>query len=604
MKIYNFLKYFPFTAKPNPVTPSKTDILTTPLNQKKELDPIEAKVMRDYNSPSVTARMKAKRAMQSPGYRRVCYGSISNNIDHQIIDTISEEKENPPMPIKVPTNEEIFKNCRVYVEIRDKTEDRSAAIRTRLQRNGIPTNEKMYKGTTHVVFKNGLQSTYNNAKKQNIPIVNILWIDACEKQKRLMDTSKYPISELHRYENPELYKKTRCRKSVTNWDDFLNPFSSTPDTHSKTTNVTVDMNLTNCYQKSSQMSLVESQGEKSPETPTNRSMAMSFSTPSSDTLTPKPKIVFNSLNRVSHLSRRSAIEIALQKVTDNCNKSLNSLNLKDLKTTPKAKTSLRTNLHKRRLIETLQDDFKENDTIDTPTKISKVLKESPKIVKQKTAIKTDKKVDDRNSIVKYFKVKTEVDKTQKTSVKNAKPLSPQVKHIVLTNMSKDEKEDLSAIISKLGGIVDECVTKFTTHVVSPNEARTMNILRGVIRACLIVNVDWIKESEKQNKFVDANPYQHSISDSNKYYERSFLGSKYKNEIFASHGLFFLDKFKDEKKYGYLKEVIELCSGKITNDVEKSSIIVYDEDQHIHRNVKQVKSSHIFDSAMKGKFIDV
>lgn len=65
------------------------------------------------------------------------------------------------------------------------------------------------RNTTHVVFKDGLQSTYNKAKSWNIPIVSILWIEACKKHLVLMNPSAYKIPDIEKYENPDLYEKTK-----------------------------------------------------------------------------------------------------------------------------------------------------------------------------------------------------------------------------------------------------------------------------------------------------------------------------------------------------------------------------------------------------------
>lgn len=61
--------------------------------------------------------------------------------------------------------------------------------------------------TTHVVFKDGLMSTYKRAQSWNIPIVSILWIEACKVQRRLCEPQQFPISNIHLYEHPELYGK-------------------------------------------------------------------------------------------------------------------------------------------------------------------------------------------------------------------------------------------------------------------------------------------------------------------------------------------------------------------------------------------------------------
>ena len=66
----------------------------------------------------------------------------------------------------------------------------------------------------HVVFKEGLQSVYNKAKAMHIPVVNLLWIEDCKKYNKVVDSSKYKINDLERYENPDLYKKIRRQKSM------------------------------------------------------------------------------------------------------------------------------------------------------------------------------------------------------------------------------------------------------------------------------------------------------------------------------------------------------------------------------------------------------
>lgn len=71
------------------------------------------------------------------------------------------------------------------------------------------------------------------------------------------------------------------------------------------------------------------------------------------------------------------------------------------------------------------------------------------------------------------------------------------------------------MILKLGGHVESEVSEKTTHIITPTNERTMNLLRGIIRACYIVNVDWIHESMKEGKFLDTTMYQHGICNTQK-----------------------------------------------------------------------------------------
>lgn len=173
------------------------------------LNPIMAKLQKDLNSPSAAARIRANKAIKSPNFRNKIYGAF--DVPHERQDLVTEEERKPVKPKTIP---EIFAGCKVYVEVRTGDDNRSAGIKNRLVRDGIPVNDKLYKDTTHCIFKDGLLSTYKNAVKAGIPVINILWIDACISQGRLADTTKFKISNLDRYEHPELYKRMRRQKSM------------------------------------------------------------------------------------------------------------------------------------------------------------------------------------------------------------------------------------------------------------------------------------------------------------------------------------------------------------------------------------------------------
>lgn len=92
------------------------------------------------------------------------------------------------------------------------------------------------------------------------------------------------------------------------------------------------------------------------------------------------------------------------------------------------------------------------------------------------------------------------------------------------------------------------------------------------------------------------------------YERSILGTKnYKNLTFANHGLFLLNKetIDNPKKVDYLKEIITLCNGTITDNKSLAKFIVSDKPIDTTSDSQiVVVSTYIFDSAMKGSFLEV
>ncbi|XP_564818.4 uncharacterized protein LOC3290365 [Anopheles gambiae] len=165
-------------------------------------------LMRDYNSPSATARLRAVRALNSVS-KRNAYGNFDVSYAEQ--DIITEEER---QALEKRTIQEVMREVCVYVEVRSGTDNRSDGIKEHIASLGAKVNERLLKDTTHVIFKDGLLSTYQKAKKMNIPIVSILWIEACKRHNCLMNPNDFKISNLERYENPDLFKRIRRQKSM------------------------------------------------------------------------------------------------------------------------------------------------------------------------------------------------------------------------------------------------------------------------------------------------------------------------------------------------------------------------------------------------------
>ncbi|KRF78450.1 uncharacterized protein Dvir_GJ18380, isoform I [Drosophila virilis] len=186
-------------------SPAASSPKHTPAKTPKQ-DPSLNHLQRDLNSPSAALRMRAMRALKSP--TRAIYNNF--DVPHAEISIITAEERNPPAPL---TLSEILKDVIVYVEVRTGNDNRSEGVKTIIAKLGAQVNDRLLRNTTHVVFKDGLLSTYKRAQSWNIPIVSILWIEACKVQRRLCDPQQFPISNIHMYEYPELYGKlsrVRC----------------------------------------------------------------------------------------------------------------------------------------------------------------------------------------------------------------------------------------------------------------------------------------------------------------------------------------------------------------------------------------------------------
>ena len=66
---------------------------------------------------------------------------------------------------------------------------------------------------THVIFNEGLMSTYKKAIKKNIHLVSVIWIEECKKAQRIVSERLYPPCDIEKYQSPFLLKKFRKVRS-------------------------------------------------------------------------------------------------------------------------------------------------------------------------------------------------------------------------------------------------------------------------------------------------------------------------------------------------------------------------------------------------------
>ncbi|XP_030375220.1 uncharacterized protein LOC115624604 isoform X2 [Scaptodrosophila lebanonensis] len=169
-------------------------------------DPCFERMQRDLNSPSAFLRARAIRALKSPS--KAAYTQF--DVPHEEQSIITTEERNPPAE---PTLADILKDVIVYVEVRSGVDNRSEGVKTVIAKMGAQVNDRLLRTTTHVVFKDGLLSTYKKACSWNVPVVSILWIEACKMHRKLCPPEMFPISNKHLYEYPELFPKlsrVRC----------------------------------------------------------------------------------------------------------------------------------------------------------------------------------------------------------------------------------------------------------------------------------------------------------------------------------------------------------------------------------------------------------
>lgn len=70
-----------------------------------------------------------------------------------------------------------------------------------------------------------------------------------------------------------------------------------------------------------------------------------------------------------------------------------------------------------------------------------------------------------------------------------------------------DKSLIKSIIKSLGmAEIELNVSKRTTHVVSTG-VRTVNLLRGIIRGCWLVTLEWVLKSLENNGWLDPEEFE-------------------------------------------------------------------------------------------------
>ncbi|CAL9687967.1 unnamed protein product [Knipowitschia caucasica] len=104
----------------------------------------------------------------------------------------------------------VLKDVVAYVDVwsSDKTENFSEPFILKLEEMGAQVKKRFSKHVTHVIFSYGHPATWRNAKKDNVKLVSVLWVNRCYEEAERVNEDLFPaLSET----NPALLnKKHRC----------------------------------------------------------------------------------------------------------------------------------------------------------------------------------------------------------------------------------------------------------------------------------------------------------------------------------------------------------------------------------------------------------
>ena len=92
----------------------------------------------------------------------------------------------------------------------------------------------------------------------------------------------------------------------------------------------------------------------------------------------------------------------------------------------------------------------------------------------------------------------------------ATPLLTKPMHFTMSKYDEDRKLELGALITRLGGVVDEeFVARTTTHLVVPVPSRSLKYLLACASGCWVLRESFVEESVRAGEFVDEREHEWS-----------------------------------------------------------------------------------------------
>ncbi|XP_014480207.1 PREDICTED: uncharacterized protein LOC106747319 isoform X2 [Dinoponera quadriceps] len=225
------------------------------------------------------------------------------------------------------------------------------------------------------------------------------------------------------------------------------------------------------------------------------------------------------------------------------------------------------------------------DIAESKTKENKKNRKPRKIVSKKVVIKKFANKDMLNIIKENKRNKGDLSKENGDSLEDFvahRTISSQWnKHksqkivIVTTGLSKGDKSLVKSIVKSLGmAEIQLNVSRRTTHVVSTG-VRTVNLLRGIIRGCWLITLEWVLKSLESNVWLNPEEFEmkhfsKAVLENRK--DRQLFGPSYIPELFTACGLIYVEH-KTTLPCDTLKELIKTAGGYITENPKLARIIV-------------------------------
>jgi len=171
---------------------------------------------------------------------------------------------------------------------------------------------------------------------------------------------------------------------------------------------------------------------------------------------------------------------------------------------------------------------------------------------------------------------TNVSSQQATTSTKGRRAKVTLPNIVCTSTHRDDSAMVKDLVRKFGQFTfSSSVTASTTHVISGEGKRTLNLLKGLMQGCWLLTKEWAYSSLEEGRWAAEEPFEmvnFSPAVRNMREERINSGGAFKSELFKDVGTVYVSGEcrapKDE-----LRQLILSGGGSVANTARVASVVV-------------------------------
>ncbi|XP_061646430.1 microcephalin isoform X2 [Phyllopteryx taeniolatus] len=152
-----------------------------------------------------------------------------------------------------------------------------------------------------------------------------------------------------------------------------------------------------------------------------------------------------------------------------------------------------------------------------------------------------------------------------------------VRTLVMTSMPTEKQNTVVQVVNALGGFsIANRVCENTTHVVSGECRRTLNILLGIARGCWILSFEWILWCLEQRQWIPEEPYelyeQFPAAQLCRLQKHLSSGDHHQQDLFQNQPPMFVSQHSQPAAPNLI-ELIQLCGGTVCKTVRQAGICI-------------------------------